>query len=258
MTGTWGAAASRPAGPPRTLGREHELLLAQVTVRAGDELTATAGGRWPSGELRALAGYLRTEVRAKPKMRSGSCLPRLIPCRASLGWDVTMCACVRMSRHLNGPPPVRAAHSRTEVAALTRDLLAQLKRHLAAEEAALAEADAPDAVPATTSAVTHQHGWYPLTEGPVIDLDRLPPEEMADAAVDRLQRLRHGEQVELRSCHDIDMVWQRMDQLEPGGCHYLVSARRSSDVRIRARAAATMLADRSHERGLRAASLGEP
>ena len=82
----------------------------------------------------------------------------------------------------------------------------------------LTAADVPDEIPATTSSPgTHQHGWYPLTEGPVIDLDALPPDEMTDAAVDRLQRLRGGEQVEFRSCRDTGAIWLRMDQVESGG-----------------------------------------
>ena len=78
-------------------------------------------------------------------------------------------------------------------------------------------------MPATTSPGTHQHRWYPLTEGPVVDLDALPPDEMTDAAVDRLQRLRAGERVEFRSSRDTAEIWQRMDQLESGayGFYYL-------------------------------------
>lgn len=212
-----GAATGNLAAPPRTLAGEHTLLLAQVTLRARDVLTATAGGRWPRRELQALAGYLRAEVLRHAE--DEECL--LFPARhappgfARLGRDH-----VRLRAHVEALE--RAAdgtgtHSRAEVAALTRDLLTQFERHLAAEETTLAEAGAPDEVPATTSPGTHQHGWYPLTEGPVIDLDALPPDEMTDAAVDRLQRLRGGEQVEIRSCRDTAEVWRRMDQLESGG-----------------------------------------
>jgi uncharacterized protein (DUF2249 family) len=55
-----------------------------------------------------------------------------------------------------------------------------------------------------------------LTSGPVIDLDSLPAGRMTDAVVDRLLRLRRGEQVELRSGRDPWPVWQRMDDLGPG------------------------------------------
>jgi uncharacterized protein (DUF2249 family) len=218
-----GAATGNLAGPPRTLAGEHALLLAQVTLRARDVLTATAGGRWPARELRAVAGYLRAEVLHHAEDEEWLLFPaRHAPAAfARLGRDhVHLRAHVEaLERAADGT----GTHSRTEVATLTRDLLAEFKRHLAAEEAALTSARAPDQVPATTSPGTRQHGWYPLTEGPVIDLDALPADEMCDAAVDRLRRLRAGEQVELRSCRDTIEIWQRMDQLDSGsyGFYYL-------------------------------------
>ena len=71
--------------------------------------------------------------------------------------------------------------------------------------------------PALTGAARRRHEWYPLTEGPVADLDALPSGEMTDAAVDRLLRLRRGEQVELRSGRDPAAIWRRMDELCSGG-----------------------------------------
>ena len=59
------------------------------------------------------------------------------------------------------------------------------------------------------------HELHPLTEGPVIDLDVLPSGRVTDAVVDRLLRLRRGEQVELRSGRDPWPVWRRMDDLVP-------------------------------------------
>ena len=59
------------------------------------------------------------------------------------------------------------------------------------------------------------HELHPLTEGPVIDLDVLPSGRATDAVVDRLLRLRRGEQVELRSGRDPWPVWRRMDDLVP-------------------------------------------
>ena len=67
-------------------------------------------------------------------------------------------------------------------------------------------------------AAGRRHEWYPLAEGSVIDLDVLPSGQVTDAAVDRLLRLRPGEQVELRSGRDPWPVWERMDGLFPGGC----------------------------------------
>src|SRR5262249_30988331 len=71
--------------------------------------------------------------------------------------------------------------------------------HFHAGEAALAAASAPGKVPATTMLGAHPQEWYPLTEGPVIDLDALPAGQAVDAAIPRLLRLRRGECVELQA-----------------------------------------------------------
>lgn len=212
-----GAATGDLSVPPQTLAWEHALLLGQVTLRARDVLTATADGRWPEQELQALAGYLRAEVLHHAEEEEWLLFPaRDAPAAfARLGRDH-----MRLRAHVEALE--RAAegtgtHSRTEVAALTRGLLTQFERHLAAEETALTSTGARDQVPATTWPGSRQHSWYPLTEGPVIDLDALPAEEMCEAAVDRLRRLGGGEQVELRSCRDPVRIWQRMDQLDSGG-----------------------------------------
>ena len=85
-----------------------------------------------------------------------------------------------------------------------------------AEEETLAAGRAPGSVPATDALGRHPHQWYPLTEGRVSDLDALPLGQAVAAAVDRLLRLRRGEQIELRSGTDISPVWREMHQLSPG------------------------------------------
>jgi uncharacterized protein (DUF2249 family) len=45
---------------------------------------------------------------------------------------------------------------------------------------------------------------------------RSPKGEAVAAAVDRLLRMRRGEQVELLSGSDISPVWREMDELSPG------------------------------------------
>jgi uncharacterized protein (DUF2249 family) len=212
-----GAAAGNIPAPPRTLAEEHALLLGQVTLRARDVLTATANARWPVQELKALAGYLRAEVLHHAEDEEWLLFPAhdAPAAFAGLGRDH-----VRLRAQVEALERAAAGtgtRSRAEVASLTRDLLTQFEGHLAAEETALTSARAPEDVPATTSPGTRLHRWYPLTEGPVIDLDALPGDEMCDAAVDRLRRLRGGEQVELRSRRDPVEIWQRMDQLDSGG-----------------------------------------
>src|SRR5207248_11164172 len=75
-----------------------------------------------------------------------------------------------------------------ELAAATRDFVGQLERHMRAEEKTLAARPAPGSVPATVAFGCHPHRWYPLTEGPVIDLDPLPSGQAVAAAGDRLPR----------------------------------------------------------------------
>jgi uncharacterized protein (DUF2249 family) len=99
---------------------------------------------------------------------------------------------------------------------------------LNAEEELLASERAPHSVPATAALGSHPHAWYTLTEGPVIDLDALSQDQAVAAAVDRLLRLRRGEQVELQSSTDISPVWREMDQLSPGG-YWFVSLQDGPD-----------------------------
>jgi uncharacterized protein (DUF2249 family) len=212
-------AHGRPrAMPPElTLGGEHALLLQQVVIRAEDVLAVIAEDRWPTAELQALIGYLRAEVLRQAADEEWFLFPthdappgftRLSRDHVRLRANIDVLARSAADRDTCTP---------AQLAATTRDLLAQLARHLAAEEALLAAADAPGEVPATATLARRPHEWYPLTEGPVIDLDVLPAGQMAEAAVDRLLRLRHGDQVELRSSTDPSQVWRQVDGLAPGG-----------------------------------------
>jgi uncharacterized protein (DUF2249 family) len=102
-----------------------------------------------------------------------------------------------------------------QLSAIVRDLMAELEAHLAAEEKilAVAETDAPS----VASLGAQPHEWYALIEGPVIDLDRLPGPHGADAALDRLLRLRPGDQVELRATSDPGPLWRRVRRNDSGG-----------------------------------------
>ena len=112
----------------------------------------------------------------------------------------------------------------------------------------LAAAGRPGAAPGVSAG--RRHEWYPLTEGPVVDLDVLPSGQVADAAVDRLLRLRRGEQVELRSSRDPWPVWQRMNDLYPGryGFAYLQEGPEGWRVQVTRRAAAVYWSRRQGRR----------
>jgi uncharacterized protein (DUF2249 family) len=208
--------AAPPDGPPRTLADEHALLLNQVLIRAEDLLAVTAEDRWPARELQALVGYLRAEVLGQDADEERLLFPAGAPAGVSrLARDhARLRATIEtLERAAAGESTWSAA----QLAAATRDLLHQLERHFHAGQALLAAASTPGKVPATTMLGGHPHEWYPLTEGPVIDLDALPAGQAVDAAVHRLLRLRRGEQVELHAGTDPHLVWRQLDVLSPGG-----------------------------------------
>jgi uncharacterized protein (DUF2249 family) len=210
-----------PGGPALTLDGEHAVLLGQVAARAGELLAAAARGRWPGTELEALVGYARAEV-----LRHASEEETLLfPAGASAAFSRLARDHARMragTEILERSASGEQALSLAALAAATRDFVCQLERHLRAEEELLAADRAPATVPATTALGSRPHGWYPLTEGPVIDLDALPAGQAIDAAVARLLRLRRGEQVELDSSTDIGPTWREMDRLRPGGYGFVV------------------------------------
>jgi uncharacterized protein (DUF2249 family) len=211
--GPRGSSADDHLTVPRTLADEHALLLAQVASRVGRVMAAR---EWPAAELRALASYLRAEVLRQAEDEEWLLFPARHTAQdfAQLARDHDR---LRAGTEILEQAAAGAgSRSRAQVAAVSRDLLGHLKRHLAAEEQALVTADAPGQVPATTEPGSRQHGWYPLTEGSVIDLDAIPPGEVTDAVVDRIMRLRRGERLELRSSRDPEAVWQRIDQISPG------------------------------------------
>lgn len=211
------AAAAAPGGPPLTLAEEHALLLEQVAIRAEDVLTAAAGNRWPARELPRLLGYVRAEVlRQAADEEMLLFTPRgTSPGQARLSRDHARLrdATEMLERAAAG----EATWSPARVATVTRDLVCQLERHLAAEERLLTAGGAQGREQAVSRLGGHRHEWYPLTEGPVIDLDALPPGQVIDAVTERLLRLGRGEQLELCSDRDPWLVWRQMDDVSPGG-----------------------------------------
>jgi uncharacterized protein (DUF2249 family) len=209
------ALAGVPVGPGPDLAEEHAQLLRQAAVRAEAMVAVAAAGRWPDAELQALLGYLRSEILRQaadeemllfPASGAPAGLARLARDHVRLRTGIE--ALELAASDAGGSPAtlVRTA----------RELLRLLERHLAAEEAILTAPGGPGSVPATTSLGRPPHEWYPLTEGPLIELDALPPEQAAEAAARRLMRLRPGDEVEMRSGSDPVPVWQRIDELAPG------------------------------------------
>jgi hypothetical protein len=212
------AQPSEPAdlpGAPLTLADEHLLLLRQVEARAGELLTVAARGRWPGAELAALLGYIRAEVLRQVSDEETLLFPA--GAAAAAGGLARDHARLRLATEVLAHA---AAGEQTlspgQLAAAVRDFVIQLERHLSGEEELLTAGRAPDVVPATGVLGGHPHEWYPLTEGPVIDLDALPAGQAVAAAVARLSRLGADERVELQWGCDLIPVWREMDRLSPG------------------------------------------
>lgn len=212
-----GTATPAAGRPPVTLTGQDAQLLEQVAIRVADLMEVSTAGRWPAVELQALVGYLQAEVLRQAGDEEGALFPaqHTLEGSARLARDH-----VRLRADIEALAQAAAgegACSHAQLADAAEDVLAQLKRHLTAKERALMVAVPPGTEPALTGTARRRHEWYPLTEGPVADLDALPSGEVTDAAVDRLLRLRCGEQVELRSGRDPAAIWRRMDELSSGG-----------------------------------------
>jgi uncharacterized protein (DUF2249 family) len=211
------AATSTDA--PSTLREEHALLMREVTTRAEMVLREADKGRWPQPELQELLNYLHLEVLRqvadtewllfRAAHRSPDELARLRRDHLELRLAIdVLTQAAATGGGADGPSP-------PQLAAATRDLLAQLDGHLAAEQQLLATAGG--AAPSTASLGSQPHEWYSLIEGPVIDLDTLPGDQGVDAALSRLIRLEPEVQVELRCSSDPSPLWQRLARADPGG-----------------------------------------
>jgi uncharacterized protein (DUF2249 family) len=205
-------------GAPSSLRDEHELLMHEVNSRAEMVLREADEGRWPEHQLRELLNYLHLEVLRqvtdsewllfRTAYQAPDELARLR--RDHLELRLAIDALTQAAATGGGAD----SPSPQQLAAATRDLLAQLEGHLSAEQQLLTSLGV---TPPTPSPGSRPHGWYALTEGPVIDLDQLPGEQGLDAALGRLMRLGPDEQVELHSSSDPSPLWQRLARADPGG-----------------------------------------
>ena len=73
-----------------------------------------------------------------------------------------------------------------------------------------------DSAPSMSSLGRQPHEWYRLTEGPVIELDRLPGPRGADAVFGRLLQLRTCESIEFNSETDLGPSLNRLRRGDPG------------------------------------------
>jgi uncharacterized protein (DUF2249 family) len=217
----WRASGEQVA---TSLAEEHAVLREAVHARAEPVVRAAEAGDWPTTELSELVNYLQLEVLRqitdeewllfRNARQANDDLAGLRRDHLELRLTVDL-----MTEAATAPSTFTSA----QLAAVTRDLLEQLDAHLSAEEQQLATAGN---IPASTTSLGSQpHEWYALTEGPVIDLDRLPHPDGADAVFDRLLRLRPGERVTIASNTDLSPLSRRLSYANPGG--YGVALRRT-------------------------------
>jgi uncharacterized protein (DUF2249 family) len=201
--------------PPATLSDEHALLISEMIGRVDAVERAIDDDRWPHDELRELVNYLHLEVLRqivdeewllfRTSRATPGGLDRLRRDHLELRLTIDLLTQASMSRGM----------SPQQLTATTQHLLSQITDHMAAEEGLLAAGGAE--FPAVESVGSQPHEWYAVTEGPVIDLDKLPGEQGADAALARLTRLRRGEQIEVQASVDPGPLWQRLVRADPGG-----------------------------------------
>lgn len=211
--------ASRTSPQPySTLPEEHAVLRRNVAARATALLSESDAGRWPQLELEELLNYLRLEVLRQVADEEWL----LFRVAHHTPDELALLRREHLELHLAVEELAEAAATRGQaggwspqrLTATTRDLGAQLERHLAGEEQLLAEA--AEAAPATASLGSRPHEWYSLTQGTVIDMDRLPGALGVDAVLERLENLGRGEQVQIQSSSDPSPLGRRLNRAYAG------------------------------------------
>ena len=196
---------SNPA-PMHRLTDEHNLLQREVQRRQQRVLDVLAEGRWPAEEVRGLLDYLRYEVLDQavneerllyPLTAAGFADPRiqqLVDDHVGLR-DMAD----RLAGLVAGGPGGRDTGDLAtgDLAALLEELRERLDRHLRNEQQVLQPVAETGVEPIRQPYRSHE--WYALTEGPVVDLDRLPRAFGHSAVLDRLARMRPGERLEIGS-----------------------------------------------------------
>ena len=196
-------------------------LLWQAIARAEALLEDLTAGQSTTAEFNALLGYLYEVVLARISEEERQLLPALREAGPTTRSDAERLQHdhLLLRDDVDDLAAAAAAHSTRDpdqLAAIIRRLIVRLDEHLRAEAAALAKL--PGGYQASTAEWATVAHWYPLTEGPLIDLDQLPPDQAHDAVLNRLTHLRPGEQVELQSRHGHPQrLLDRLQRRAPSG-----------------------------------------
>ena len=186
------------------------VLLDQVTARADLLLHDLAAGRPAEPALRPLLGYLREVVLARICQRDSVGFPGIL--RGGPDRDVER---LRLEHLLlrEDIEDLAAALSQPEpdsraLADVTRRLVHRLQEHLPKETAALVGAPTTELPESLEWADAMR--WYPLSDGPVIELDQLAGADVPRALATRLAALRPGELLELRGHGDPHLLHEQV------------------------------------------------
>lgn len=191
---------SNPA-PMHRLADEHTVLQREVERRGQRVLDVLGEGRWPAEEVQGLLGYLRYEVLDQavneerllyPLTEEGFADPRiqqLVDDHVQLR-DMAD----RLAELVDGTDGERDAERLTGT---MQELRERLDRHLRNEQQVLQPVADTGVEPIRQPFRSHE--WYALTEGSVVDMDRLPRAFGHSAVLDRLARMRPGERLEISS-----------------------------------------------------------
>lgn len=196
---------------PRKVGQDRDAeLFEQVASRADLLLDDLAQGRPAEPALRPLLGFLREVVLVRICQRESM----VISAVALRGTDPE----IERLRHEHlllreDIEDLAAALTRPEpdsncLVEVTRRLVQRLHEHLCAEADVLVPA--PPDEPPDPSGWADAMRWYPLTEGPVIDVDQLIDADVPRALATRLAALRPGELLELRGHSDLHLLHQQV------------------------------------------------
>jgi uncharacterized protein (DUF2249 family) len=205
-------------GEQHGLDTEHAVLLREVCVREEAIRAGLRTGRWPASEIQALVDYLRYEVIDQAATEERLLFPLAEGGLAGQGMDGLLDDHVNLRDLTDRLAALAPADNRhilpTELRELLDALRQLLDRHMREEEALLSGATL-----AGVEAVRRPfrcHLWFPLTEGPVLDLDALPKEYANRAALERFSRLRAGERLQVRARTPLDGLWSALTSSLPG------------------------------------------
>ena len=191
---------------------EDVRMLWQATARADGLMADLARGRDTDDDLASLLGFLREVVLARITDQDRHVLPAL---RAQAGNEAVLQDTTTQHLQLRNDIEDLASGAqndpaREERARMVRRLVRDLEVHVANEAALLH----------TVNVDRHWVGpnhWYALTEGPVIDIDALRPDQADAAILNRLTRMEPGGGLKLKGTRDPHPLWLRLQQRDPGG-----------------------------------------